>query len=150
MQGKSIWYRSQTSMCRWMHHTHPASPALSQVSFSPWMILILIISHASCYTMFSLLDQLLNLYSSIYILSNDSFQFIILLDITFPIFRNCVLLDISAFSLSIQSFSCAAELEGYWQVSLDFRENNHTQEECDQESLPDSAKFYIMLFPMFL
>lgn len=90
------------------------------------------------------------LYSSIYILSNDTFQFIILLDITFPIFRNCVPLDIS-FSLSIQSFSCAPELEGYWQASLDFRENNYTQEECDQKSLPDSAKFYnIMLFPMFL
>lgn len=138
-------------MCRWIYHTHPASPALSQVSFFLWMILILIIFHASCYTMFSFLHQLLNLHSSIYILSNDTSQFNILLDITFPIFRNCVPLDISAFSLSIQSLSCAAKLEGYWQASLDFRENNHTQEECDQKNLPDSAKFYnIMVFPMFL
>ena len=36
------------------------------------------------------LGSVANLHSSIYILNNDTFQFNISLDITFPIFRNCV------------------------------------------------------------
>lgn len=98
------------------------------------------------------LGSVANLHSSIYILNNDTFQFNILLDITFPIFRNRVPLDISAFSLSIQSFSCAAEWEGYWQASLDFRENNHTHEECDQKKPPWLCKIlqhYVISYVSF-
>lgn len=51
----------------------------------------------------------------------------------------------------ICSLSRAADLEEHRWASLDFRENNHTQSECDRKRFPDSAKaISIMLFPTFL
>lgn len=65
-------------------------------SFFPWMIEIL--SHAPCYYMFSVLDQFLNLSSSIFILNNYSALSCSTLSFSIP--SNCTSVDLAALCLS--------------------------------------------------
>lgn len=64
-------------------------------SFFPW---IEILSHAPCYSIVLVLDQFLNLYSSIFILNN--YSTLSCLTLSFSIPSNCMSVDLAALCLS--------------------------------------------------
>lgn len=84
----------------------------------------------------SVLDSFLNLYLFIFQIMR-SLSLSSCSTLLFPVFNNCVSKDLSACCLCLlyTVLVCAAELEGYWQASLDFRENNHRLNVTEKDSL---------------